>query len=819
MKKIYISLLFSIIFTGATLAQLAGWQYKRAITVAENSAAALTDYQIKLVVNTQSLIASGFMNANGDDIRFAKDCSSNPVLYNYWIDTGFNTTATIIWVKLDTLLASQTKTIFMYYGNAAAAPVSAVQGTFIGPHSSTDSVASGAPGGAGNSQRGFRFTANEDVLVTHFGKREPTGTTRYITLFDFTTQAKLRQIQVGGAAAQYNYSGLSNPVWLTQGTQYLLEMYQGPSDGYYFGNSSQIGQHLTYGEMRYCNACTENTFPINVLSNYHYGYPDLWYFTKKTATVLPTYTIAPHGLSSAGSVTINTTATSVCKGSSILLTSSGQSTYSWSTGSSNNSITVSPLTNTTYSVNAIDSNGCSASGSIAITVNPLPIIVASVTNDTICAGDSVLLSSSGANFYAWNNGTQSGINFAPTISGDYIVTGIDVNGCQNKDTVALVINTLPTVTANASASAVCAGGTLTLAGGGAATYAWNNSVTNGVAFVPTSTLTYNVTGTDANGCSSTASQTITINTLPIVNASTSAASVCAGGTLTLTGSGAATYTWNNGVTDGVLFIPASTNTYIVTGIDANTCSDTATITVPVNVLPIVTANASNDTICSGQSTILTGGGAVSYVWNNGATNNVAISPSGTTTYTVTGTDANTCSNTATQTITVNSNPVAFLTAPVSTPCTGTPVSLTGLPAGGVYSVVSGSASALVGNTFNAATTGNYAIAYTSINADGCSDSAQFNFNVNCVLGLANTIINNSSFIISPNPSNGQFTIKSSTEIDGTIELINELGQVVYKNRMNGLVKNMDIQNIAAGIYHLRITNGNTSQMKRLSIVK
>jgi hypothetical protein len=241
--------------------------------------------------------------------------------------------------------------------------------------------------------------------------------------------------------------------------------------------------------------------------------------------------------------------------------------------------------------------------------------------------------------------------------------------------------------------------------------------------------------------------------------------------------------------------------------------------VTVNALPAVTASATAPVICVGQSTTLTGGGAVSYVWDNGATDGVAISPSGTTTYTVTGTDANTCSNTATQTITVNANPVASLTSATPTLCAGTPATLTGLPVGGTYSVVSGAASALVGNVFNASTAGPYTIAYTSTNVAGCADTAQFNFSVNCVLGLDKTIINNPSFIITPNPNNGIFTISSNVEVDGTIELINELGQVVYQNRMNGLSQNINVQNVAVGIYHLRITNGSITQMKRLSIVK
>jgi Concanavalin A-like lectin/glucanases superfamily/Secretion system C-terminal sorting domain len=313
---------------------------------------------------------------------------------------------------------------------------------------------------------------------------------------------------------------------------------------------------------------------------------------------------------------------------------------------------------------------------------------------------------------------------------------------------------------------------------------------------------------------------LTVNPLPVVIANTTSNAVCTGGSVTLSGSGALNYTWNNSIINGSSFVALTTNTYTITGTDANGCSKKDSVTITVNPLPIVTASASNDTICAGDAAIVNASGtATNYTWNNGVMSGVAFSPSSTNTYTVTGTDVNTCSQKDSIAITVNPNPVASLTAPISTLCVGTPATLTGLPAGGAYSVVSGSASALVGNTFNAATTGNYTIAYTYINAAGCSDSAQFNFNVNCILGLDNTIINNSSFIIFPNPNNGVFTISSTIEMDENIELINELGQVVYKNRMNGLSKNIDLAHLSAGIYYVKVSNGTSTSARKINIIK
>jgi hypothetical protein len=818
MKKIYKCLLLVLLFNSAIYAQLPGWQYRRAITVTENSAATLTDYQLKLVVNTQALISAGYMNANGSDIRFTKTCSTSPVFYNYWIDTGLNTPSTVIWVKVDTLLASQTKTIFMYYGNVAASSVSAVNGTFIGPHSSTDSVASGGAGGATNSQRGFRFSANQDLLVTHFGKREPNGTTRYITLFDFTTQAKLRQIQVSGPAAQYSYGQLTNPIWLTQGTQYLLEMYQGATDGYYFGTSSQIGQHLTYGDMRYCNSCTENTFPTGILTNYHYGYPDLWYFTKNTASVLPTYTLSVHALSSVGALTISAAATTVCKNDSVLLVAAGLSTYLWSNGSTNDSITVNPSATASYALSGTDAGGCSASASIAITVNPLPTVIATISNDTICAGNSTLLSAAGALSYIWNNNAPNGINLVPTVSGNYIVTGTDINGCKNKDTVTLVINALPVVVASASIDTLCVGtSTILNASGTATTYMWSNGVIDGVAFMPTASNTYTVIGTDANACSNKDSVAITVKANPVVNLGGNQSS-CNPSIILNAGNIGSTYLWNNGATSQTISVTTN-GTYSVIVTNTNTCSKSDTTIITLNSILVANLTPNVSSVCVGAPSITLFGSPSGGTYTPNASGG-SFNPTIAGTFTASYIVSNICgTDTADATITVNANPVASLTSATPTLCAGTPATLTGLPVGGTYSVVSGAASALVGNIFNASTVGPYTIAYSTTNAANCTDTAQFNFNVNCVLGLDNTFINNTSFIISPNPNNGSFTINSNVEIDGTIELINELGQVIFKNRMNGLSQNIDVQNIAAGIYHLRMTNGSKSQMKRLSIVK
>lgn len=143
--------------------------------------------------------------------------------------------------------------------------------------------------------------------------------------------------------------------------------------------------------------------------------------------------------------------------------------------------------------------------------------------------------------------------------------------------VVVHLNENPTVTAPAD-QAVCIGSPVTLSGEGATSYVWNHSVSNGVAFTVSATQTYTVTGTDANGCTNTATTTVTANALPTVTAPANQ-TVCTGSMVTLSGGGATSYEWNNGIENGVEFAANATQTYTVTGTDVNGCSNTASTTV------------------------------------------------------------------------------------------------------------------------------------------------------------------------------------------------------------------------------------------------
>ena len=440
-RSLILFTLLTIAFSG--MSQIPGWNYSQPITILEHSGNPVTNYQLKLTIDTQTPISNGQMLITGDDIRFSTACNGGDTL-NYWIESGINTSTTQIWVKVDSIPANGGKTIYLNYGNASAASVSAINGTFYGPHSSTDSVDNGGAGGVGDSQRGFRFYPNEDILVTAFGKREPTGTTRYITLFDNATQAIIHQEQVSGPAAQYTYQNIAAPIWLIQGTQYLLEMHQNSTDGYYFGSSTQIGQHLTYLDMRYCNGCDQNTFPGNYLNSIHYGYPDFWYYSKNNVVPAPTYQLGSF-------FTEMTDDYFICSSDSAtipLTILGGQAPFDiqW-TGTELSADTIAqplafPSDTLEYHVSITDACGFSSTDSITFNVGALPVANLQATATIVCSGEWSELTIDTTYSAVWDdNSTADSLVVTPTATTTYHVQTTDNNGCQSYDSIQIVFHT------------------------------------------------------------------------------------------------------------------------------------------------------------------------------------------------------------------------------------------------------------------------------------------------------------------------------------------------------------------------------------------
>ncbi len=106
----------------------AAWKYRKAIAVTNSSGATLTDYQVKVTINTQERISAGKMQLDGDDIRFTEFDGNTEI--DYWIESGIDTTTTEIWVEVPSIPTTGT-TIYMYYGNPSASSASTVSATFV----------------------------------------------------------------------------------------------------------------------------------------------------------------------------------------------------------------------------------------------------------------------------------------------------------------------------------------------------------------------------------------------------------------------------------------------------------------------------------------------------------------------------------------------------------------------------------------------------------------------------------------------------------------------------------------------------------------
>lgn len=146
----------------------------------------------------------------------------------------------------------------------------------------------------------------------------------------------------------------------------------------------------------------------------------------------------------------------------------------------------------------------------------------------------------------------------------------------------------PSVSIAATATTICAGQSVTLSASGASTYSWTHNVVPFEPFTPVQTETYQVVGTNAQGCSDTASIQINVLPVPAVVANASSLSICLGASVVLTASGAQSYQWNEAsIANASPFVPQSigTNTFVVTGTGANGCTNTSQVVVQVRPVP------------------------------------------------------------------------------------------------------------------------------------------------------------------------------------------------------------------------------------------
>ena len=452
----------------------------------------------------------------------------------------------------------------------------------------------------------------------------------------------------------------------------------------------------------------------------------------------------------------------ICSGQSTTLSANGSGSYAWSNGANTSFITVNTPGN--YSVTVTLPNGCASSATVDVTTGttPTPTILG---NTTICQGETTILTATGGVTYVWSN-TSTGNSITVNQSGVYTVTATNAEGCSATANVTVTVNPLPNVSISGNNS-FCQGDNVTLTATGASSYLWNNASTN-ASITVNNAGTYTVTGTNVNGCSNTATKTVTVNptynvalthsmcegesynfygqniisagtythTLQTINgcdsvltltvtlkalpptAITGNTTICEGESTTLIANGGVSYVWSNGGTSNSTSVNQS-GVYTVIATNAEGCSATANVTVTVNPLPTITIGG-NTTVCAGSSTMLTASGANSYSWSTGDnTASVTINAFGV--YTVTGTSSEGCSNTASVTVLVSQLPNITITG-MTDICAGESTTLTA-NGGETYLWSDGTTN----NTLTVSTAGTYQV--IGYNAAGCNTMASATVNV------------------------------------------------------------------------------------------
>ena len=404
---------------------------------------------------------------------------------------------------------------------------------------------------------------------------------------------------------------------------------------------------------------------------------------------------------SSGTATITTTTNPVlsvnsvtlCAGYTDTLRVSGASSYTWAPATGLNTTTgstviTSPSVTQVYTVSGT-AGTCSASATATVTV--ISILGITATSATICAGATATLTANGASNYTWtptaglSNSHTASVVASPSTTTSYTVNG-NIGSCTaNPAVVQVLVNPVPSLSITPAAAAICAGDSVSLHVSGATSYSWmpatglSTSTASLVVASPSLTTTYTIIGWQ-NNCPGIISVPVQINPLPVFTVAS--ASICAGNATLLTASGnASTYSWSpaTGLSSSsgisVTANPTSSETYTITG-SLNSC--TATTTASVNVVPNPTLSVSSFSLCAGSTgTLQVSGNAALYDWSTG-TNPVTgtvvnVSPSGNTSYTVTG-SISTCSATAVATVSVSALPVVKA-GPDSTICKGDTVHL------------------------------------------------------------------------------------------------------------------------------------------------
>ncbi|QCX39148.1 T9SS type A sorting domain-containing protein [Aureibaculum algae] len=345
----------------------------------------------------------------------------------------------------------------------------------------------------------------------------------------------------------------------------------------------------------------------------------------------------------------------ICEGDEVILYAQGSGVVLWNTGETTQSISVSPLVTTEYSVvSTINCGDTSVSVSDTLVVKVNEIVNLTTTEDMqICNGSNIVLTAESNSDVLWSTGeTTSSINVSPSETQTYSVTA--GNGlCSKTEEITI------TVTESASVSlgediTICYDEEVSLTAHGNGDFLWSTGETSATIKVnPLETTTYSVSATSACGDTVMDEIVVNVNKELIVDAGENK-SICVGETVTLTANGNGNYLWSTGeTTKSITVSPTKPDTYWVSNSEGD-CSVSDEVFVDVQKAASVSL-VEDFTICSGEVVTLIATGHGDYLWSTGATtSSISVQPMETTTYSISA-SSNACTAHAVDEITIYVN--------------------------------------------------------------------------------------------------------------------------------------------------------------------
>jgi hypothetical protein len=473
---------------------------------------------------------------------------------------------------------------------------------------------------------------------------------------------------------------------------------------------------------------------------------------------LPNATITPSG------------PTTFCSGGSVTLSVPMSASYLWSNGATTQTILVT--SGGSYSVQITNANGCVSNSSV-VNVNVIAPPVATMSTSgptTFCSGDNVVLTAGGGGTYLWSNGATTSAITVST-SGTFYCIVSNGSCTDTTSSVVVTVNAAPTATITPSGpTTFCAGDNVTLFANASNGYLWNTGAATS-SIVVTTSGSYDVITTGANGCTAQSSPVVvTVNTTP--NATISASgptTICQGDVVTLTAGGGTNYTWSTGATTSSINVSIAGSYYCI--VSNGSCSDTTSaVTVTVNPAPTASISAGGPTtFCTGGNVTLTAANANSYLWSTGATTQaIIVSASGTYDCVVTG--ANGC------TATSNSISVTVVPPPTANISAGGPTTFC---AGGNVTLYASGGTSYLWST--GATTSSIVVtqsgSYTvDVSNGSCgTTSSAINVTVNPLPNVQFSMGNDTSFCVFSNP----LTLTGGSPAGGTYSGPGVVGNTFY----------------------------------------